>query len=75
MSTEPNKNPLGDFFRTNRRGIIGIGLTFGAGMGVAFGAATEHIEMWVSMGAAIGGGVGLVIGAVIYDVSSAYETE
>ena len=72
MSTDPTGD--GDYkqwFTDNKESFIGIGLTFGAGMGIVIGAATDNI----GVGIAIGGGVGLSIGAAIYAALSAQETE
>ena len=72
MSAEPtNKESIVDVFRKNKESIIGIGLILGVSMGVAFGAATDNIGLWISMGAA----VGLMIGAAIYARWSTEETE
>ena len=72
MSTEPsNKESIEDIFKKNKDSVIGIGLTLGVGIGVAFGAATDNIGLWLSLGAAFG----LMIGAVIYANLSAEETE
>ena len=72
MSTEQNyRESIDDFFRKKKESVIGIGLTLGVGLGVAFGAATDNIGLWISMGAAFG----LMIGAAIYARLSADETE
>ena len=71
MSAEPtNKESIVDVFRKNKESIIGIGLILGVSMGVAFGAVTDNIGLWISMGAAFG----LIIGAAIYAKLSAEET-
>ena len=68
MSTGPNNKESNEgLFRKNKEGIIGIGLTLGAGIGVALGAGTDNIGLWISMGAAFG----LMIGAAIYSRLSA----
>ena len=72
MSTElNNKESIENFFRKNKKSIIGISMMLGSIMGVAFGAATDNTGLGISMGTAIG----LMIGAVIYSRLSAEETE
>ena len=76
MSTEPNnKESIEDFFRKSKESVVGIGLTLGVGIGVAFGAATDNIGLWLSMGAAFGLMIGAAIYAVISARFSAEETE
>ena len=44
---------------------IGLGLVFGAGLGVTLGAAFGNVGLGISFGA----GIGLVIGTIIFSLS------
>jgi len=47
----------------NKHGYAGVGGALGAGIGVAIGAATENIGVWIAIGAGMGAAIGAALTA------------